>query len=193
MKTLLILFTLVLAASAQESFNFTTLDKLGAKAKEKTNVSLDASTLKMMGSLLGNDQDHGKTDDKTDDKGKRKNGTKAILNGLTAIQVRSFEFAREGQYNAADVAAFRTYLDRLHWKKIVDTKEAKESSEVYMLPLPNDELGGLAVINLEPKEVTVVYLSGTIKRSDLAKLGGNMGIPDDLPLPDIKITHGDQQ
>jgi hypothetical protein len=63
-------------------------------------------------------------------------------------------------------------------------KEAAEISEIYLQPLPNDQIGGLAVISAEPKEVTVVFIEGVLSISDLGKLSGNMGIPN------ITLTHG---
>jgi hypothetical protein len=63
-------------------------------------------------------------------------------------------------------------------------KEAKETSEIYLQPLPNNQLGGLAIISAEPKEVSVVFIAGVLNMSDVGKLGGNLGIPD------ITITHG---
>ena len=36
----------------------------------------------------------------------------------------------------------------------VDVKEANETSEIYLQPLPNNQLGGLAIISAEPTEVS---------------------------------------
>ena len=55
--------------------------------------------------------------------------------------VRSFEFAKAGQYNEADLAPLRAYLKTLQWNKIVDVKETDETSEIYLQPLPNNQLG----------------------------------------------------
>ena len=54
----------------------------------------------------------------------------------------------------------------------------REYSEIYLRPLPENRLGGVAIISAEPKEVTVVYISGNLRQEDIAKLSGNMGIPD---------------
>ena len=53
MKTTLILFAATFSAFAQQSFDFKLLDKLGANAKESTNITLDGNTLKMATNLIG--------------------------------------------------------------------------------------------------------------------------------------------
>jgi hypothetical protein len=164
MKTAFLLFAAAIPALAQQTFDFKLLDKLGANARESTNIALEGDTLKLATSFLGD--------------------SKGSLKGLTGVHVRSFEFAKANQYNDADLAPLRAYLKTPQWSKIVDVKESEESSEIYLKPLPNDQLGGLAIISAEPKEVTVVFIEGVLNMSDLGKLSGNLGIPD------IKYEHG---
>jgi len=71
----------------------------------------------------------------------------------------------------------------LNWTKVVDSREDDEWSEIYIKPLPNGKVAGLAVMVAEPKEVTVVFISGEIDLADLKKL-------NDLGIPDIKLDHG---
>jgi hypothetical protein len=158
MKTAWILFAAAIPAFAQQSFDFKLLDKLGANAAGSTNISLEGDTLKLAASVLGD--------------------ANASFKGLTAVHVRSFEFAKLNQYSEADLAPLRAYLKTPQWSKIVDVKEADGTSEIYLKPLPNDQLGGLAIISAEPKEVTVVFIEGVLNMSDLGKLSGNLGIPD---------------
>lgn len=162
-----ILLAAAIPAIAQQSFDFKTLDKLGAKAKGSTNITLDNNTLKLALNFLGEGE----------------NSLKSLVNNLKGIYVRSYEFDKPGQYNEADLAPLRAYIKSLQWAKIVDTREDNETSEIYILGLPNDKLGGLAIISAEPTEVTVVFISGTMDASDVAKLSGNLGIPDLPSLP----------
>jgi hypothetical protein len=168
MKTAWILFAAVIPAAvtpalAQQNFDFKSLDKIGANASESTNITLEGDTLKLATSFLGGDS------------GPFKN--------LTGVYVRTFEFAKAGQYNETDLAPLRAYIKTLQWSKIIDVKEATETSEIYLHPLPNNQLGGLAIVSAEPKEVTVVFISGVLKMSDLGKLNG-------LGIPDIVYEHG---
>jgi hypothetical protein len=165
MKTVWILFAAAIAAFAQQSFDFKSLDKLGANATGSTNITLEGDVLKLATSIF---------DDKSS------------LKGLTGVYIRSFEFDKLGQYKDADLAPLRSYVKTLQWVKVVDVKDADEASEIYIQTLPDNKLGGLAIISAEPKEVTVVFISGVMNMSDLGKLSGNLGIPDITINPDGK-------
>jgi len=167
MKTALILFAAI-PAFAQQNFDFKLLDKLGANSKESTNITLDGDTLKLAANFLGSDKD----------------SVKSVVKSLKGIYIRTWEFAKSGQYDPADLAPLRAYLKTPQWNKIIDVKETNETSEIYLQPLPNDQLGGLAIINAEPKEVDIVFIVGVLNSSDVGKLSGNLGIPD------IRLEHG---
>lgn len=162
MKTALILLTAVIPALGQQNFDFKTLDKLGEKAKGSTNIALDSNMLRLAANFLGDGE----------------NEIKSLVNNLKGIYVRSYEFEKPGQYNEADLAPLRAYVKSLQWTKIVDVREEKETSEIYALALPNDRLGGLAIISSEPTELTVVFINGTLNPGDIEKLEGQFGIPD---------------
>jgi hypothetical protein len=162
MKTALILFAAALGAVAQQNFDFKQLDKLGVNATGSTNITLEGDALKLATSFLGDD-----------------NGS---FRNLTGVYVRSFEFAKPGQYKEADLAPLRAYLKTLNWTKVVDVKEADETSEIYVHALPNNKIGGLAIVSAEAKEVTVVFIAGWLNLRDLGKLS-------DLGVPDINLDH----
>jgi hypothetical protein len=165
MKQILFLLALALPLTAQEGFDFHTLDKLGTNAKNKTNITLDGDMLKMASGFLGGAD-------------KDTQSIKPLVDSLTGIYVRSFEYAKEGQYNEGDLEPLRAFLKQGKWNRIVESREEKASSEVYLLPKANSRLGGVAIISAEPKQVSVVYISGDLKQEDIAKLSGNMGIPE---------------
>jgi uncharacterized protein DUF4252 len=168
MKTAWILFAAAIPAFAQQNFDFKLLDKMGANAKESTNITLDGNTLKMAGSLLGDGND----------------SAKSVVKNLKGVYIRSFEFDKPGQYDPADLAPLRAYLNTPQWSKIVDVKDSGEDSQIYLQAATGNQLGGLVIISAEPKEVTVVFISGSLNLSDIGKLSGTLGIPD------IKLEHG---
>jgi hypothetical protein len=149
---------------AQQGFDFKTLDKMGANARESTNITLDSSMLKLASGMLGN--------------GKDSESMKALVSNLKGLYVRSYEFENAGAYNEADLGPLHTFLSPPQWSKVVDVREQGETSEVFMRPLPNDQLGGIAIIVAEAKELTVVYIDGTLNADDIGKLSGNLGIPN---------------
>ena len=171
MKKALLLLAAALPAFAQQTFDFKTLDKLGAKAKEFINIDLDGDTLKAAGSFLVSDNA----------------SLKPVVDNLKGVYVRSYAFEQDGQYANSDLEPLRAYIKTLQWSKIADVKEDKETSEIYVKPLPNNRLGGLAIIDAEPREVNVIYITGDLSMTDLAKLNGNFGIPD------MKFLHDDKK
>lgn len=171
MKSALILMAAAIPALAQQNFDFKLLDKLGTNAKGSTNITLDANMLKLAANFIGSGGD----------------SIKSLISSLTGVYVRTYEFDRPGQYADADLEPLRAYLRSGQWSKIVDVKEAsKEASEIYVQALPNDHIGGVVVISAESKEVSVVFISGLMNASDIAKLSGNLGIPDLPDVPGIK-------
>lgn len=163
MKATFVLVLTAAAAFAQQGFDIKSLDRLGANAKSSTNVTLEGDTLKLAQAFLG--------------KGKDDSAIKDLVNGLRGIYVRSFEFEEAGKYSPADVEPLRAWLAGQKWSRLVDVKDKNETTQVW-LQTGGGKTGGLAVIATEPKEVTVVYIDGTLTVDDLAKLGGNLGIPD---------------
>ena len=138
------------------------LDKLAAKAKEVSEVTLDSNMLQMASKFLSSkDPDQAKA--------------QKIVSGLTGVYVRSFEFASEGEYSMADVEAVRAQLQG--WSRIVSSKSKGETVEVYLKAASAGQIGGLFVIAAEPKELTIVHISGTLSPEDLENLSGQFGIP----------------
>jgi hypothetical protein len=156
MKRLSLLFALLAPLAAQQGFDFKSLDKLGAKATDTTNITLEGDTLKLAQNFLGDDKDA--------------QALKSLVANLKSIQVRSWEFDHEGMYKDADLDPFRAYLRTAQWPRIVEVKENGESSEVYLKSADAAKSGGVAVISAEPHELTIVYIEGAISIADLAKL-----------------------
>src|SRR5947209_2669538 len=70
-------------------------DKLAAKAAEKVDVNLEGSILQMASSFLGGKGEESKV--------------KELVQGLKCVYVKSFTFAKEGQYSEADLNEIRSY------------------------------------------------------------------------------------
>ncbi len=155
---------LAFSAAAQDVKMPVNLDKLAAHASESVDVTLDASMLQLAGGFLSkNDPDEVQV--------------KKIISRLKGVYVRSFEFDKEGQYSMSDVEAIRSQLRPPAWSRIIGVKSIKgENSEVY-LKKDGDQVGGLVVIDAEPKELTIVHIDGAINPEELSELGGHMGIP----------------
>jgi hypothetical protein len=142
------------------------IDKLAAKAVETVNVTLDSSMLQLAGAFM------------SEKKGPDEAEAKRLIQGLKGIYVRSFEFAKPGEYTEADVEALRTQLKAPQWSRIVGvrSKADGENADVFVRR-ENNQIAGLAIIAAEPKELTIVHIDGLIRPEDLSRLGGQFGVP----------------
>jgi Domain of unknown function (DUF4252) len=143
------------------------LERLAEKAEQSVNVTLEGSMLRLATRFLsGKDPDTAKA--------------RNAFTGIDSIHVRSFEFAREGEYNMADVDAVRAQLQTPAWSRMVGVRSRRTNgdADVYVRIVGNGLLGGVVVISAEPKELTIVTIAGTLDPQDLAGLGGQFHIPE---------------
>lgn len=162
----LITATVSLTAQAQEMrLQLSNLDKLEARATESVDVTLDGKLLNIATMFL-------------DSKKPQELAIKDLVAGLKGVYVRVLEFDKEGEYTTADVDAVRTQLRAPTWSRMVGVKSKKEGEnvEVYMT-MTGTQIGGIAVIATEPKQLTVVNIVGMIDLEKLVKLSGKFGIP----------------
>lgn len=139
------------------------LDHLNGKASETVDVNIDERLIQLTAKLLT---------DKDDVE------IKELINGLKGIYVKSYEFEHEGEYTDADVQSIRSQLNSSAWSRILSVNSKKDGSvEVYLMT-NGSQIGGLAVLATEPKELTVVNIIGPIDLEKLSKLEGQFGVPD---------------
>ena len=132
------------------------LDFLANRASETVEVRLDEHLMQTTAKLFS-DRDDAEIRD--------------ALKGVKGIYVKSFTFAKEGEYSPAEVDSVLSQLRGGAWSK----KDV--NVEVYLM-MQGDQIEGLAVISAEPKEFTVVNIVGPINLEKLTKLEGQFGVPD---------------
>lgn len=154
------------AAQAQVLTIPKALDKLAAKANEVVDVNLDPSTLGLASKFMS-------------EKDPEEAKAKKMITGFKGIFVRSYEFANEGEYSEADIEPLRAQLRASDWSCVVNvqSKKSKENAQVCFHKGPNNTFDGLAVVATEPKQLTVVSISGTIDPEQIGSLEGQFGIP----------------
>ena len=162
----LLAITPVFAAHAQDSKIQTgSLDHLTAKASQTLDVNLDERLMRMASKLLS-------------DKDADEKEVKQLVAGIKGIYVRSFEFETAGQYTPADVESIRTQLRGPSWTKLVNFTSKKDGSlEVYLL-MNGEQIGGLAVLSSDDRELTLVNIVGPVDLEKLSKLEGQFGVPE---------------
>jgi hypothetical protein len=170
MKPLLIAFLLILApvlsAKAQDSrIQMSGLDHLAAKASQTVDVNLDERLMRLAARVF-NDKDEDERE------------VKKLIAGLKGIYVKSFEFDADGQYTEADIETIRTQLKAPGWTRLVNVTSKKEGVvEVYVL-FSGDIVNGMAVLHTDERELTVVNIAGPVDLDKLAKLEGQLGVPE---------------
>ena len=165
MVLLLIVATGFVARAQDSRIQMSSLDHLAAKASQTVDVNIDGRLMAIAAKALS---DH--------DADERK--VKKLVAGIKGIYVKSFEFDGDGQYSTADIESIRTQLRAPGWSRLVNVTSKKDGNiEVYLL-LNGEQIGGLAVLSNNDKELTVVNIVGPVDLEKLAKLEGQLGIPE---------------
>jgi hypothetical protein len=161
-----LILAVALVTRAQDSrIQMSSLDHLAAKASQTVDVNIDERLVRIAAKLLS-------------DKDEDEREAKKLVTGLKGIYVKSFEFDNSGEYTQADVEAIRAQLRGPNWSRLVNVTSRKEGNlEVYLL-MNGEQIGGLAVLHTDEKELTIVNLVGPVDLDKLAKLEGQFGIPN---------------
>ncbi|HEV7237857.1 MAG TPA: DUF4252 domain-containing protein [Thermoanaerobaculia bacterium] len=165
MRKLVIVLTLMLAVAIPASAQRINLDfpGLAERAEEVVDVTLDASMLRLAAKFLGgNDPDEREI--------------REMINGLQGIYVRSYEFAKDGEYDRALIDRVKSQLGPT-WKPLVTVRSKTKENVNIMADVRGDRIHGLVIIATEPREFTIVNIVGDIDIDRLSRLEGEFGIP----------------
>jgi hypothetical protein len=163
--SLLVMTSVLAAAQAQDSrIQMTSLDHLASKATQTVDVNIDERLIRLASKLFR-------------DQGDEKE-VKELIAGIKGIYVKRFEFEADGQYSTADVESIRSQLRGPSWTRLMNfTSKTEGNLEVHLLML-GEQIGGLAVLATDDRELTVVNIVGPVNLDKLAKLEGQLGIPE---------------
>lgn len=150
------------------------LDALANRASNTVDIKLDEHLIQITSKWLGKDPDEVEI--------------KNLLKSLKGIYVKSFSFDKENAYFPAEIESVTSQLRSGGWNKIVGitSKKEGENVDVYLMQL-GDQISGLAVLCVNPRELTVVNIVGPIDLEKLSQLEGSFGVPDlDIARPKTK-------
>jgi hypothetical protein len=144
--------------------------ELAARASNVTEVTLGKNMLAFASKFM-----NGKDNDEAD--------TRRLIDGLDGIYVREYEFDKEGQFSTEEIEQLRKYFETSEWSPIVRERERKtgETTDV-MVKLVNGESHGMFILEVEPKELTIVLILGPIRMDELGMLKhiGGLGALGDI-------------
>jgi hypothetical protein len=154
------------AQDVQPNFPVELDKKLAARASDVNEVTMNKTMLKFASQFL-------------DSKDKDDVEAQQLIQNLNAIYVRSYEFSEPGQYTPDDLKTIRQQFLGPDWNPMVKvrSKKGEGDTDVYVKMVGN-EVKGMFVLDAEPKELDMVYISGSIRPQDLKQLSGNFGIPN---------------
>ncbi|MGO8720655.1 MAG: DUF4252 domain-containing protein [Acidobacteriaceae bacterium] len=155
-----------IAQDTQPDFPVALDKKLAARASDVNEVTMNKTMLKFAGQFLN-------SKDKDDAQAQH------LIQNLNAIYVRNYEFSQPGQYTPEDLTTIRRQFLGPDWNPMVRThsKKGEGDTDIYV-KMVHGEVQGMFVLDAEPKELNMVYISGSIRPEDLKDLGGNFGIPN---------------
>lgn len=161
--TIIAAIAIPLSASAQSTRLNLDFPELAAKASETVDVTLDGAMLRLAGRFLSSSD----ADERA---------AKEVINGLTGIYVRSYQFDHEGDYDKSAAGRIKAQLGP-SWSNFVKvTSRTREDVNIYA-DTRGDSIVGLLIIASEPKEFTVVNIVGPVDMDKLMRLEGQFGIP----------------
>jgi len=143
-------------------------EHLQAVATESVNVTLGAGPLALARLAL---------DSGTDDRDTAE--LREILQGLKSVNVRSFQFARDHMYSAADLQGLHAQLADSGWSALAQVRQHHDSDQDVDIFVSTDheKINGITLLVSAPRSFTVVNVVGSIDPAKLAKLQGKLGLP----------------
>jgi hypothetical protein len=154
-----------LAAAQNPQLNLPDFRSLAQHASDSVNISLGPWLLHIAGSLIN-------------DKDPEAASEKQLLAGIASIQVRSYEFNSDSAYSAADIETVRRQLDGPGWAPLLQSRNQQEGERVDIYVMRDaDHTQGFALIATEPRQVTIINITGSIDLASLPALERRLHVP----------------
>jgi hypothetical protein len=165
-----------LAAAQNAKLDLPDFRSLARDATDSVNISLGPLLLRLCSGLIPADDPDAAA-------------TKQLLAGITSIDVRSYQFAKDFAYSGDELASVRRQLAKPGWTPLaqVHNQSQNENVEVYVMT-SNDQTEGFALIASQPREITMVNIVGSIKLEDLSRLQKQLHLPKIEPGRDATVA-----
>jgi hypothetical protein len=162
-----ILTVSALAQSAQLPAPSPVEKELAARASNVDEVTLDKKMLSFAANFIQHKKSINPLADQDD------GATQRLIESLDGIYVRNYQFDKDGQFTAEQIEQLRAYYESSEWSPIVRDRDRKtgESSDV-MVKLVNGQSRGMFILDVEPKEISIVLILGPVHMQDLHRVMG---------------------
>ena len=127
-------------------------------ATETVDITLGALPLHFAASFM---------DDQDDDVAQ----VKQALQSVKSVRIRNYQFDSDFACSQVDAGPLRAQLSQPGWTHVVEEHNRKRGEDVDVYLAVDDQVvKGIAVIACEPREYTIVNITGTVNLSQLARL-----------------------
>jgi Domain of unknown function (DUF4252) len=152
-----------LAAAQDAQLKLPAYADLKEKAIKSVDLTIDATTLGMMGWFMSD------TDPDTAE-------LKKTLHGVKSVQIRSYKFTSDFAYSQADVEAVRSQLTGPGWSQLVQVhdRDKNEGVDIY-IAVADKIVKGFALIAADRREFTIVNIVGAVDLDQVARLRKTFG------------------
>ena len=155
----------VLAQIAQFSKPSPVEKELAARASHVDEITLDKKMLSFATQFMNSKQSSNPASYQDEE------DTRKLMESLDGMYVRNYEFDKEGQFTSGQIEQLRSYYESSDWSPMVRNRDRRtgESSDV-MLKLVNGESRGMFILDVAPREVSIILLLGPVQMQDLQKV-----------------------
>ena len=96
---------------------------------------------------------------------------KRALQSVKSVRIRNYQFDSDFSCSQVDAGPLRAQLSQPGWTHVVEEHNRKNGEDVDVYLAVDDQLvKGIAIIACEPREYTIVNITGTVNLSQLARL-----------------------
>jgi hypothetical protein len=130
------------------------LEAVAAKASDKTEMSLSGPLLEMVKTAMS----------------QKTGADHNPFANIDGISLHNYEFEAEGAYSDRDLDGVRKQVTgAAGWTRVLGTKDATDNTEIYVR-MEGGKPNGFLLIAEEPKELTVLEISGSAQLAQLQEL-----------------------
>jgi hypothetical protein len=148
---------------AEAALKLPSFKHLQDKSINTVNITIDSGPMRLASSFLAEEDPD----------------LKRLLAKLDQIQLVSYEFDSDHVYSRTDIERVRKQLSGPNWSPLVQVRSAKENATVDICIFREDgKVSGFALVAAEPRKLTILNIAGSIDADDVAKLQGQLGVPD---------------
>lgn len=140
---------------------FAGAEKFAQGASEVTEINLDPSTMGMIG--------HGPF---MMDKGK----DGGLASKMNFMVIHSYKYDKPGEYSMDEFEAYTKKLTDGTWNCSVHVRSKAGSTDICSRTAADHETNEMVILSAEPRELTLIHMSGKMSLNDLTRMSGEHGI-----------------